>query len=74
MTSTGNTLGQMSTMLNQILQRPEAFGLGKRVPRPLADSLETVLKMLRQALNEPEELIPDGDFEAEAVIGKFALS
>lgn len=65
MTSTEHKLEWLYTMLNQILLRPESFGLGKNVPRPLADSLETALRVLRQALDEPEELISDGDIEAE---------
>jgi hypothetical protein len=49
--------------LGQVLNHPEAFGLGSRVPRPLADTLDSTRRMLEQALRERQ--MPDGDLEME---------
>ena len=38
--------------LGQVLNHPEAFGLGAYVPRPLAARLESTRRMLRQAIRE----------------------
>lgn len=40
--------------LGQVLESPEAFGLGQHVPPPLADRLESMRRMLQQALREQE--------------------
>jgi hypothetical protein len=50
--------------LGQVLNHPEAFGLGSRVPRPLADTLDSTRRMLEQALRE-RQMARDGDLEME---------
>ena len=51
--------------LGQVLNRPETFGLGRHVPQPLADRLESMRRMLKQALREQESLSADVDLAAE---------
>jgi hypothetical protein len=55
---------QVYAELGQVLDHPEAFGLGSRVPRPLANALDSTRRRLRQALRE-RQMPPDGDLELE---------
>lgn len=63
MTSKPKELQQVYSRLGQILQRPQVFGLGSSVPRPLADSLEAMLGTLGRAMEEGET--PEEDLAAE---------
>jgi hypothetical protein len=48
--------------LGQVLESPQAFGLGPQIPPALADRLESMRRMLEQALKELESL-PDDERE-----------
>ena len=50
--------------LGQVLNQPEAFGLGSQVPHKLAAKLESTRRMLRQAIRE-QQMPPDEDLEIE---------
>ncbi len=50
--------------LGQVLNHPEAFGLGPHVPHQLAARLESSRRMLRQAIKE-QRMPPDEDLEIE---------
>jgi hypothetical protein len=63
MTAKPEELQQVYWGLGQILQRPQAFGLGPSVPRPLADSLEAMLGTLGRAMTD--EATPGEDLAAE---------
>lgn len=63
MTPSADELQQIYVKLAQILQRPEAFGLGPTVPQPLADSLQAILGMLGQAVEEEKN--PEEDLASE---------
>jgi hypothetical protein len=63
MTPIAEELQQVYEKLAQILQRPEAFGLGPTVPQPLADSLQATLGTLGRAVEE--EKCPEEDLAAE---------
>ncbi|HEV2274205.1 MAG TPA: hypothetical protein VGR96_08570 [Acidobacteriaceae bacterium] len=61
-------LGQIQEVykeLGQIIDRPQAFGLGSKVPQPLADRLESMRRMLQEAMREKEEPARNGDLEME---------
>lgn len=61
--------GQMRQIyreLGQVLNQPEAFGLGEWVPHPLAETLASTRRMLWQALQK-QQLRLDGNVEAEWV-------
>ena len=50
--------------LGQVLNHPEAFGLGSHIPRQLAAKLESTRRMLRQGIKE-QQMPPDEDLEIE---------
>lgn len=64
MTPRVEELQQVYAKLGQILQRPEAFGLGPNVPQPLADSLQAALGTLGRAVEE-EKNPQEEDLAAE---------
>ena len=51
--------------LGQVLDRPQAFGLGKHVPQPLGDRLESMRRMLQEAGREQGPVSPDDDLAGE---------
>ena len=64
MTDISTQIKEVYTGLSQILQSPEAFGLGQSVPEPLANRVETTLRKLGEVLKECEEeddSIPSAD-------------
>lgn len=66
MTDVSAQIKEVYTGLSQILQSPEAFGLGQSVPEPLANRVETTLRKLRAVLKEcEEEATPEVDLAAE---------
>jgi len=58
-------LREVYAELGQILDRPQAFGLGQCVPQPLADRLESVRRMLQEAAKEEGPVYPDDDLVLE---------
>ena len=65
MASTVTQLQRAYRELGQVLRRPEAFGLGQSVPKPLADRLEATLGLLDQEIDQAEESAPDQDLAVE---------
>jgi hypothetical protein len=66
MTDVSTQIKEVYTALSQILQSPEAFGLGQSVPEPLANRVETTLRKLGEVLKEcEEEATPEVDLAAE---------
>lgn len=66
MTDMSTQIKEVYTGLSQILQSPEAFGLGQSVPEPLANRVETTLRKLGEVLKEcEEEATPEVDLAAE---------
>jgi len=65
MASMATQLRKTYRELGQVLRRPEVFGLGQTVPKPLADCLEATLGVLDQAIDEVEEETPDHDLAVE---------
>jgi hypothetical protein len=45
-------IGQIYAELGQVLNQPEAFGLGRCVPPPLAETLASTRRMLWQTLQK----------------------
>lgn len=43
-------------MLGQVLNDPQSFGLGDRVPKPLVEALSTMRQTLREELAEQNQL------------------
>ena len=58
-------LQEVYTELGQMLDSPQAFGLGKHVPQPLADRLKSMRLMLREAARERVFVSPDDDLAGE---------
>jgi hypothetical protein len=58
-------LQEVYTELGQVLDSPQAFGLGKQVPQPLADRLKSIRLMLREAARERVFVSPDDDLAGE---------
>jgi hypothetical protein len=58
-------LQQVYTELGQVLDSPQAFGLGQHVPQPLADRLESMRRMLREAATERASVSLDDDLAGE---------
>lgn len=58
-------LQEVYTELGQVLDSPQAFGLGKHVPQPLADRLKSIRLMLREAARERVFVWPDDDLAGE---------
>ena len=56
---------EVYTELGQVLDSPQAFGLGQHVPQPLADRLESMRRMLEEAKREQEPVSPDDDLASE---------
>jgi hypothetical protein len=56
---------EVYTQLGQVLDSPQAFGLGQRVPQPLADRLESMRRMLEEAGREQGPVSPDDDLASE---------
>jgi hypothetical protein len=42
--------------LGRLLDNPQSFGLGKRMPKPLAEALSSMRRSLREELEEENEL------------------
>jgi hypothetical protein len=42
--------------LGRLLDNPQSFGLGERMPKPLAEALSTMRRCLREELVEENEL------------------
>ena len=58
-------LQEVYAQLGEVLNDPQAFGLGGRVPGALADRLISMRRMLREAMSEIEQDQPDGDLASE---------
>jgi len=58
-------LQEVYTELGQVLDSPQAFGLGKHVPQPLADRLKSMRLILREAARERVSVSPDDDLAVE---------
>ena len=56
---------EVYTELGQVLDSPQAFGLGQYVPQPLADRLESMRRMLEEAGREQGPVSPDDDLANE---------
>lgn len=56
---------EVYTELGQVLDNPQAFGLGHYVPQLLADRLESMRRMLEKAGREQGSLSPDDDLAKE---------
>jgi hypothetical protein len=64
-------LQEVYTELGQVLDSPQAFGLGKHVPQPLAERLESMRRMLREAAREHTSVSHDGDLAGEDADRKY---
>lgn len=53
------------TELGQVLDSPQAFGLGQYVPQPLADRLESMRRMLEEAGANKTPVSSDDDLANE---------
>jgi hypothetical protein len=53
-------INEVYAELGQVLESPQAFGLGPQIPQALADRLESMRRMLEEALKQPESLSDDG--------------
>jgi hypothetical protein len=51
--------------LGEVLEHPEAFGLGDQVPPTLAFKLLSMRRMLEEAIKEFAKERPEGDLAAE---------
>ena len=58
-------LQEVYTGLGQVLDNPGAFGLGEHVPHALADKLQSMRRMLHEAIGELANEQPEGDLAAE---------
>jgi hypothetical protein len=56
---------EVYTELGQVLDSPQAFGLGQHVPQPLADRLQSLRRMLQEAGKEQPPVSPDDDLAKE---------
>jgi hypothetical protein len=48
--------------LGQVLNSPQSFGLGDRVPKPLVEALTAMRQCLREELGEEETELSSGDW------------
>lgn len=63
MSMTGQ-IQEVDAELGHVLENPQSFGLGPKVPQPLADRLKWMRRMLEEAMKEQsirEEECPPAD-------------
>jgi len=65
MESLTGRIKQVHRDMGNILNRPEAFGLGERAPLPLVNALTAMRQKLREELIELRQWAPDEDLPAE---------
>ena len=51
-----NRVSLVYKALGRLLDNPQSFGLGERMPKPLADALRSMRRSLREELAEENEL------------------
>jgi hypothetical protein len=60
MSMTGQ-IREVHAELGHVLDHPQSFGLGLKVPQPLEDRLKWMRRMLEEALQEKEQDSPPAD-------------